>query len=64
MEEGVLQSARYLLWAKTKHPLSYHPKDGEVLLGEKAIGNVTARAWICKQCRKIIADYAVDESAN
>ncbi len=64
MEEGMLQSPRYLLWVKTKHSLSYHPKSGEVLLGEKTIGDVTARAWVCKQCQKIIADYAGDESAD
>lgn len=61
MEEGVLQSERYLLWAKAKHAVSYHPKDGEVLLREKAVGNVTVKAYICKQCKKIIADYTLDK---
>ncbi|WP_053957480.1 PF20097 family protein [Inediibacterium massiliense] len=59
MKEGILQSNRYLLWAKTKHKLSYHPKDEEILLDEKMIGDVTVEAYICKDCKKIILDYNI-----
>jgi hypothetical protein len=39
METGVLEGQRYLLWAKQPHKLSYRPKAGEVLLGEKAVSS-------------------------
>jgi len=48
MEEGVLQSERYMLWGKTKHNVCYRPKEGEVLLREKIVGIITMKAYICK----------------
>lgn len=59
MAEGILQSHRYLLWAISKHKLSYRPKNGEVLLDEKMVGDVTVKAYICKDCKKIIVDYNI-----
>ncbi|HHU70170.1 MAG TPA: hypothetical protein GXZ31_07755 [Thermoanaerobacterales bacterium] len=58
MEVGILEGGRYLLWGKQPHKLSYHPKAGEVLLGEKTISSVRVDSYICKQCKKIIIDYA------
>jgi DNA-directed RNA polymerase subunit RPC12/RpoP len=58
METGVLEGQRYLLWAKQPHKLSYRPKAGEVLLGEKAVSSARVDSYICKQCKKIIIDYA------
>ena len=58
MEAGILEGERYLLWAKKPHKISYRPKEGEVLLGEKTINAVAVEAFICKQCRKITVDYS------
>ena len=58
MEIGILEGGRYLLWAKQPHKISYHPKAGGVLLGEKAVSSVRVDSYICKQCKKIIIDYA------
>lgn len=58
MEKGILEGQRYLLWAKRPHKLTYHPKEGEVLLGEKTISSVVVDSYICKQCKKIILDYS------
>ncbi len=62
MEAGVLEGQRYLLWARSPHKLSYHPKPGEVLIGEKAISSVSVESFICKQCKKIIIDYANNDN--
>lgn len=58
METGILEGGRYLLWAKQPHKVSYNPKAGEVLLGEKAVSSVVVDSYICKHCKKIIIDYA------
>jgi len=57
MEAGILEGERYLLWAKKPHKISYRPKEGEVLLGEKTISSVALEAYICKHCKKITIDY-------
>lgn len=57
VEIGILEGGRYLLWAKQLHKVSYYPKAGEVLLGEKAVSSVIIDSYICKQCKKIIIDY-------
>ena len=43
---------------RDRHKVSYRPKAGEVLLGEKAISSAVVDSYICKQCKKIIIDYA------
>ena len=58
MEDGILQAQRYILWTKKQHKLSYHPKEGDVLIGEKTIGDVMPKAYICKNCKKILLDYS------
>ncbi|GAB6109974.1 PF20097 family protein [Fusibacter bizertensis] len=58
MEDGILQAHRYILWTKKQHKLSYRPKDGDILIGEKAIADVAPKASICKSCQKIILDYS------
>ena len=58
METGILEGQRYLLWSKQPHKVSYHPKADEVLLGEKAVSSARVDSYICKQCKKIIIDYA------
>ncbi|MFU0801091.1 MAG: PF20097 family protein [Xylanivirga thermophila] len=58
MGVGILEGGRYLLWVKQPHKVSYHPKAGEVLLGEKAVMFVVVNSYICKHCKKIIIDYA------
>ncbi len=57
MEKGLLQSGSIMVWVKKKHMLSLYPKEGEVLLDKKYLGGCTVPAWICKSCKKVIAEY-------
>lgn len=56
MESGMLEGQRYLLWSKKKHRITYRPREGELLLGEKTVGGVQVAAQLCRQCRKIVLD--------
>lgn len=58
MEKGYLQSNRMILWAKKKHKISLLPRDGEVVIGENFFSVVALEAHICKQCKKVLVDYA------
>lgn len=57
MEQGFLQSGNMLVWVKKKHYLSLLPKDGEVLLDRNYLSGATIPAWICKSCKKLVAEY-------
>ncbi len=57
MEKGFLQAGDIMVWVKKKHHLSLLPGEGEVLLDRKYLTNCTLPAWICKACRKVVAEY-------
>ena len=57
MEKGLLQSGTMMVWVKKKHILSLYPKEGEVLLDKNYLGGCVVPAWICKGCKKVIAEY-------
>lgn len=61
MEEGVIQSGQIVLWAKKKHIISLNPKEGEVELSRNLMGYCSIPAWICKSCKKVVADYSKTE---
>ncbi len=63
MEKGFLQSGSMMVWVKKKHMLSLHPKEGEVLLDKNYVTSCAVPAWICKECKKVIAEYE-DKSNN
>lgn len=58
MEKGFVQALNRMAWVKKKHAVSLLPKEGEVLLGNKAFTDVVIDAYICKACRKIVMDYS------
>ena len=57
MEKGLLQGGNLLVWVKKKHYLSLLPKDGEVILDRNYLTGSSVTAWICKDCKKVIAEY-------
>ena len=59
MEKGLLQSGSIMVWVRKKHMLSLHPKEGEVLLDKNYVTSCTVPFWICKACKKVIADYEI-----
>ena len=61
MEQGYLQGMRRVAWVKSKHKVSLFPKQGEVLLENNNIKDFLLKAWICKNCKKIIIDYSNKE---
>lgn len=64
MERGFLQGGRMLLWAKRRHKLSLLPRDEDVVLGENYFAAVTLKAYICKQCKKVLVDYTPSDPAK
>ncbi|HCX05118.1 MAG TPA: hypothetical protein DHM42_11630 [Clostridiales bacterium] len=61
MEQGYLQGMRRVAWVKNKHKVSLLPKQGEVLLENNNVKDFLLKAWICKNCKKIIIDYSNKE---
>lgn len=61
MEKGYLQAGQIMLWAKKKHKVSLLPKEGEVLIAKDYFFGVALDAYICKGCKKVVADYASTE---
>jgi len=63
MEKGMIQSGGSLLvWVRKKHYLSLLPKEGEVLLDRNYLSGAIIPARICKQCKKVIAEYQEKDS--
>ena len=56
MEEGVLDSRGPIHWSDTASGLSIPTRRGDVLLG-KALGILRPKAFLCRECRKIVVDY-------
>lgn len=61
MENGFLQGMKRVAWVKHQHKISLNPKQGEILLENNAVKDFVFPAWICKQCKKIVADYSDKE---
>ncbi len=57
MEQGMLQAGNTMIWAKKRHYASLTPKEGEVLLDKNYVTSPCLPAYICKTCKKVIADY-------
>ena len=61
MDQGYLQGMKRVAWVKNKHKVSLLPKQGEVLLENNTVKDFLLKAWICKNCKKIIIDYSNKE---
>lgn len=62
MEKGFIQSGNLMVWVKKKHHISLLPREGEVVLDRNYWSGATIPAHICKQCKKVIAEY--EEECN
>ena len=51
-----------MVWVKKKHHISLLPREGEVVLDRNYWSGATIPAHICKQCKKVIAEY--EEECN
>ena len=60
MEKGFIQSGNLMVWVKKKHHISLLPREGEVILDRNYWSGSTIPANICKQCKKVIAEYEED----
>ena len=62
MGYGLLQSGgKVLVWVKKKHYWSLNPKEGEVLLDKNYLTGAAVPAWICRVCKRVIAEYSETE---
>lgn len=62
MENGFLQGGSLMVWVKKKHHISLLPREGEVMLDRNYWTSTSIPAHICKQCKKVIAEY--EEESN
>lgn len=62
MEKGLIQGGNLLVWVKKKHYFSLLPKEGEVILDRDYLTGSAIPAWICKKCKKLIAEYTEDNT--
>lgn len=58
MEPGFVQTNQRAAWVKKPHALTLMPKDGEILLDNKLFSSCSFPGWICRECKKIVLDYA------
>lgn len=58
MEKGLLQGSGRLLWCRELHDFTMIPRKGEVMVGMSLASNYWLPAWICKDCKKFVADYS------
>ena len=58
MEEGVVQSAREIFFAIEPHRFWFKVKKEEVLLSSHNWTRPTCIAYLCRNCKKVVIDYA------
>lgn len=58
MEYGHLAAGGYrILWTRKEVKMSGWPGGDDILLQNLNFGKNKTRAWLCRQCRKILVDY-------
>ncbi len=58
MEEGVVQSAREIFFAIEPHRFWFKVKKEEVLLSSHNWTRPTCVAYLCRNCKKVVINYA------
>ena len=60
MELGVIQSPNEIAWQKDKHLFGRSDlHDGAVCLSQHSfLKGSSVEAWLCRECNKVIIDYA------
>nr|WP_326186484.1 PF20097 family protein [uncultured Oscillibacter sp.] len=56
MEAGYLSSRSPVFWSENVSGLALPTQGSDVLLG-KMLGLMRPRAWLCRDCGKVITDY-------
>ena len=56
MEEGVLDSRGPVRWTDSASGMAFPASGRDVLLG-KALGLLRPKAYLCRDCRKVVVDY-------
>ena len=56
MEEGFLSSRSPVYWSEEVSGLPVPTRKGDVLLG-KALGLLRPKAFLCRDCRKVVVDF-------
>ena len=59
MEEGFVQSAREIFFAIEPHRFWFKVKKEEVLLSSHNWTRPTCVAYLCRNCKKVVINYAV-----
>ena len=58
MEEGFVQSAREIFFAIEPHRFWFKVKKAEVLLSSHNWTRPTCIAYLCRNCKKVVINYA------
>ena len=58
MEEGFVQGAREIFFAIEPHRFWFKVKKEEVLLSSHNWTRPTCVAYLCRNCKKVVIDYA------
>ena len=58
MEEGVVQSAREIFFTIEPHRFWFKVKKEEVLLSSHNWTRPTCVAYLCRNCKKVVINYA------
>lgn len=58
MEEGVVQSAREIFFTIEPHRFWFKVKKEEVLLSSHNWTRPTCIAYLCRNCKKVVINYA------
>ncbi len=56
MEEGYLSSKSPIFWSENVSGFAFPTQKGDIMLG-KALGILRPKAFLCRDCRKVIIDY-------
>ena len=64
MELGVIQSPNEIAWQKDRHLFGRSDlHNGAVCLSQHSfLKGSSVEAWLCRECNKVIIDYASDKS--
>lgn len=60
MEQGIIQSPNEIAWQKDKHLFGRSDlHDGAVCLSQHSfLKGSSVESWLCRECNKVIIDYA------
>ena len=63
-ECGVIQSQHEIRWREARHIFITHKETDVTLSGRNIWKGSAARAYLCRECKKIIIDYSAECDLN